>query len=92
MKKEELIKKLPHGSGIDGEWYLEETKDKIYACNSFHVMDDYGYYVTWVDFCVVFPKKNPKNFKVKIKNNYYYARKYGLKEYLEDLIAESLGD
>jgi len=43
---------LPHGSGIDTDWYLERQDDIILASNSYHAMDEYGGYDSWWDFTV----------------------------------------
>ena len=57
---------LPHGSGIDSDYTIEENKDKtkyiIY--NSFHYMDEYGYYRGWIDFKLTVPKQKPIDFKL----------------------------
>lgn len=43
---------LPHGSGIDGDWTIEVSEDGLSAeCyNSFHRMNENGYYCGWIDF------------------------------------------
>lgn len=81
---------LPHGSGIDGDWHIEEKGNNIYAGNSYHCMDDVGYYVGWQDFYLIIPKSNPKNFKLHFKGDQYLARKYMLRDYLEDTFAYAL--
>lgn len=58
---------LPHGSGIDSDWYITIKGDKIIASNSYHVMCN-GYYVQWVNFKVTLKEIKNKtldsNFKV----------------------------
>ena len=56
---EELLDKLPHGSGIDGSYYLNWDADPNkyieFSCQ-FHLMNDNGYYDGWTDFTVrVYP-------------------------------------
>jgi hypothetical protein len=47
---------LPHGSGIDCEWEIEEVYTESFKCyNYFHVMDGNGYYCGYIPFqCTVF--------------------------------------
>lgn len=85
-----IAQKLPHGSGIDGDWTIEEKGNKIYAYNSYHCMDEYGGYCGWQDFYIVMTKNNPKNFKLHFQGNQYLAQKYMLRDYLEDAISMSL--
>lgn len=47
-----LEKTLPHGSGIDGKWYFDWRINALTAANSFHRMDENGYYCGWNDFTV----------------------------------------
>ena len=87
----DIVMRLPHGSGIDSDWIIEEKSDKVYAYNSYHCMDDNGFYNGWQDFYIIIPKKNPRKFKLHFQGNQYLARKYMLRGYLEDIIAFSLG-
>jgi len=44
---------LPHGSGIDSEWVITEHKNGNFTCeNSFHSMDENGYYDGYMPFTV----------------------------------------
>ena len=48
-----LINALPHGSGIDSDWSIERLNNgHIKAHNSYHGMNDGGYYDGWQDFYV----------------------------------------
>ncbi len=65
-KHEETIEKilleiLPHGSGIDAKWDIEisETKPIIVCSNSYHRMNDAGYYDGWYDFSIVLDTSQP---------------------------------
>jgi hypothetical protein len=90
-----LINILPVGAGLDASWHLEEDKNKIIASSSFHCMNEHGYYDGWIDFSIEIPKNNPLNFKLKFQTDsagWYRIYKYMLREYLEDIIAYSLGD
>jgi len=54
MKTKNHIKKISeicHGAGIDAIWYIEEKENGSFICsNSFHVMNDAGFYIFWIDF------------------------------------------
>jgi hypothetical protein len=52
-----LIDTLPHGSGIDCGWSINAPKNGryVYFSNSYHCMDDNGYYVGYQDFTIVIP-------------------------------------
>ena len=83
---EKIIECLPHGSGIDCEWTYKEKKDYIVFSNSFHVMNDNGYYIGYIDFSVIL-KEN--DFKLVFHTNscgYRIINNYALRDYLEDTI------
>lgn len=47
----ELAEHLPHGSGVDYAWMIEQTGARTFACsNAYHGMDEFGRYVTPVEF------------------------------------------
>jgi len=46
-----LAKALPHGSGIDGNWYIHvHNNGSLTISGEYHVMDDNGYYRHWESF------------------------------------------
>jgi len=47
-----LIDQLPHGSGINCDWNVNsgENSQYVYLCNSFHLMNDSGFYIGYADF------------------------------------------
>lgn len=46
---------LPHGSGIDGDWNIVRQKNGSWVCsNSFHRMNESGFYDGWTPFKVKF--------------------------------------
>lgn len=50
-----LAEILPHGSGIDADWYINQQKNGSWVCtNSFHAMNENGYYDGWIPFKVNF--------------------------------------
>ncbi|MDD5454009.1 MAG: hypothetical protein PHW62_00715 [Candidatus Ratteibacteria bacterium] len=82
-----------HGSGINSGWSVEETKSSWRASNSFHAMDEGGFYDDYADFTVIFPK-NESMGEFKLEFNGQDAQrlnqKHMLREYLEDTIAYTL--
>ena len=92
MDKEQLLERLPHGSGFNGDWYIEEGKDKFVASNFYQVMNETGFYVGSADFKLHIPKASIIDFKLHFtgKDAQYLNRYYCLRVYLEDTIAESL--
>jgi len=54
-----LIEALPHGSGIDAQWTIDELKNgNLVASCAFHGMDEHGYYDGWQEFKVtIFPQQ-----------------------------------
>jgi len=88
-----IIENLPHGSGIDASWDIQvNTAGKIVAYNSYHVMDEYGYYVGWADFSIRWTPGDAVNFRLMFHgaNAQYLNWRYLLREYLEDTIAYSI--
>jgi len=92
---QDLIEKYPvislfcdnlHGSGIDYDWSIEETKTEILCYNSYHAMDEYGYYDRIIGFAVHFPKNNLYDCRVKCTDDPYGYRKYMLADYLSDTV------
>ena len=99
VEKSKLIKidadELPHGSGIDADYTIEETDNKYIVYNSYHYMNDVGYYMGWIDFKIVIPKNNPEDFKLTFQTDstqYYWINGMGLRDYLEELYAEVIRD
>lgn len=86
-KIEEIIKKLPHGSGIDGETKLNFEKsnsNKLVIDSEFHVMDTNGYYDGWINFSLVLtPDWN--GIDISIKGN------FGKYQYLKEYLIETFG-
>lgn len=51
---EQLRNILPHGSGIDGDWYIDYRAGKFYATNCFEAMNEVGMYCHDYDFTAVY--------------------------------------
>lgn len=56
-RMEILVDLLPHGSGIDCKWEVSRPKNGrfVYFHNSYHAMNENGYYEGYQDFSVVIP-------------------------------------
>jgi hypothetical protein len=87
-----IIDKLPHGSGINGGWHIETNQTRIKASNFYEPMNEVGFYDGIAYFTLYIPLKSPIDFKLHFNDKYsqYYNRKYMLRDYLEDTIAECL--
>ena len=88
---EDLAEVLPHGSGINSDWTIEYRGNYIIARNSYHCMDENGFYDGWQDFSIVIEKdeykgKYQNNIRLHFHNGHYKADKYMLRDYLEDII------
>jgi hypothetical protein len=92
INEETVLEMLPHGSGIDCKWEVEEFKPSILCKNSYHVMDENGYYDGYIDFSVRIPKHEPLDFEVHFatSSGRTHAKDLGLVEYLEDTIFWSI--
>jgi hypothetical protein len=94
LTEELLEEQLPHGSGIDCKWEIED-KGKYFKCvNAFHCMDDHGYYCRYADFTLIIPKKNPLDFRLHFNGKYsaYLNTRYMLRDYLEDTFHYELSE
>ena len=81
-----------HGSGVDCDYTVTENKNNILIHNSYHCMDEHGYYDGFCDFTVKINKKTAKVIDLVFHTNQYYYRKYiwSLREYLEQLFFDPM--
>ena len=89
----ELEKVLPHGSGIDYDWELEERGKYIYAKNAYHYMNEDGFYDGILPFTIRFPKNKMSNFELHFHVNSagrYRVNKGGVREYIEERVSDSV--
>jgi hypothetical protein len=90
LSEDVLLKALPHGSGINNTWEIEEHKNKFECKNSYQVMNEAGFYIGWADFTVIVPKT--ENFYDMFTLHFNgsaaqrFAQRYFLREYLEEEI------
>ena len=99
-----LAKSLPHGSGINGEWYLTYIKKgkKFYASNHYEAMNEQGSYCHFYEFTLTLSKtqridQNGNSYsEFEIAHfNFHDQREraccgYGIKDYLWQTIQEAL--
>jgi len=82
---------LPHGSGIDGSWYLSFYKNTYVFHGEYHTMNECGYYDGWVYFKIVIKWPDWQKFKLTFNSgSHYLESKYMLREYLEEIIYFSI--
>lgn len=67
ISEKELLKLLPHGSGINNTWdIIENENGSVTAKNNFHAMNQRGYYNEYMPFTVrIFRVKKTKLRKLK---------------------------
>ena len=54
LDADDCVDALPHGSGINAEWVVEVLKNgNVVFSNSYHGMNEGGYYDGWQDFSVI---------------------------------------
>lgn len=85
---------LPHGSGIDCKWEIEDMGKYFKCLNSFHCMNEHGMYCGYADFTLIIPKKNPLEFRLHFngKDSAYLNERYMLRDYLEDTFHYAIDD
>jgi len=87
---------LPHGSGIDADWIIsfKNKSNKIYISNSYHHMNEDGYYDGWSDFTVIINLLGNEYFKLVFNGteSQRLAKKYDIRDYLESYLSECLED
>lgn len=91
----DFARQLPHGSGIDATWEYRDTANYVYFSNSFHCMDENGFYGGWQDFSVRLDR-TVFSYMVEAKKNYDNYHHEAMKEdqrkrlyVLLDILAES---
>jgi len=91
---EKLVDFLPSGSGFDYSYEIDEKINTFHILSSYHCMSEHGYYDGWQDFKIILSKDRAKinDFKLQFCNGNARARKYLLKEYMDETIYESIQD
>ena len=85
LKILELINNLPHGSGINGDWFYYRTNRRIYMENYYHAMNEVGMYCHIYDFRLIYRRKDFKLLDLKVFGKEFKCCGYGLREYLDQL-------
>ena len=89
-----LEEALPHGSGIDSAWEFQVRKNGNVVCkNSFHAMDEYGGYDSYMpfNFTVYYDDINNRLvFNHLVCNESRRKSHLGLKDHLESIIDYAL--
>jgi hypothetical protein len=100
----ELPEALPHGSGVDCDWYIIGHKNHITCTNEYHCMDECGGYDGYAAFSVIIkPYKHTQPDGTLFEGldvvvhfhgaeSQYKNKKYMLREYLGDTIHNAIGD
>ena len=106
LTEKRLVACLPHGSGIDCDWVLTECP-KYWKCeNSYHCMNEFGYYDGYADFSLIIKKLSvihnagtayefeSVDFNLHFHGSASHSKnqKYFLREYLEEIFAQDLDD
>ena len=92
-KLNELLDKLPTGSGIDAGTTIafEECRwNKIVFNSSYHVMDEHGFYDGWIEFQVIVrPTFTGFDLELRPLRRKTYFNNY-LRDYLFDVFYDAL--
>jgi hypothetical protein len=80
-----------HGSGLDGEPYIRQSRRNVVIYWDFHMMDNQGFYCGYWKFTVWIPKDNPISFRFTgTRGNSRCITALGLQDYLECIFAEAV--
>jgi len=88
-----LFENLPHGSGIDYDWqfYAADNGKDLVCANGWHYMNENGYYDGSWDFQITIKTGIRDMFgKIVFKITGQFGKHQDIKEYLYELIGESL--
>jgi hypothetical protein len=87
---QELIEEhFPHGSGLDGRTTIDQKSilSKIIFHSEYHLMNDVGFYMRWINFSIILTPSFAHRFDLKITGNFGKDGKL-IKEYLYDVYQE----
>ena len=83
-----LLGNLPHGAGIDSTWHIYGTPERIALHNSYHCMNDAGYYDGWKDFKVIVKASLAFGLDIRVTGD--FGKYADVKDYLHESMDESL--
>ena len=80
------------GSGIDSNWKVLPNSKSIRVNNSFHCLNQFGFYDGYQDFEIIFFNDKPMlDFRLLFTGyDRYLAYKHNLRPYLEELISNTV--
>ena len=81
-----------HGSGIDRDYSITESRRNIIVSNEVHCMDEFGGYDGYLPFKVLIDKKSAKVMNIKFGGaDNYHRRKYvwNYSDYLSQLFFDT---
>ena len=86
-KAEAIVAVLPHGSGINFDYEIEQKGKRIYIHNAWDYMDENGYYDDVFPFVVCYENGRFKylHFAGCTRKQYRKIEYAGLRDYLETL-------
>lgn len=89
IKELYVVAALPHGSGIDYNWYMDRRADgRLVMSNAYHGMNEHDGYVGSVDFSVTY-EKDMADFRLVFHTNStgrYWVTYWDLKDYLGTIL------
>ena len=85
-----IIKILPHGSGINYDYEIEQKGKRIYIRNAWDYMDEFGFYDCILHFVVCYENGYFKylHFEGCNRTQYRKIEIAGLRDYLEFMFVE----
>ena len=89
-KVDRIVSVLPHGSGINFDYEIEQKGKRIYIRNAWDYMDEYGRYDEVFPFVVCYENGSFKylHFLGCTRSQYRKIEYAGLRDYLEMLFVD----
>ena len=89
-KVDKIVSVLPHGSGINYDYEIEQKGKRIYIRNAWDYMDENGFYDDVFNFVVCFENGRFKylHFTGCTRSQYRKIENAGLRDYLEWLFTD----
>lgn len=85
----DLLNNLPHGSGINGDWFADVTSRRVYVYNTYSAMNGFGSYCHDYEFRLTFNRKDLDLLDLKVLGRKLKCCGYGLTDYLDSLFFQS---
>jgi hypothetical protein len=89
----EVLRDMPHGSGLDFNYTVLETKSFVRIVSTFDTMDENGYYDYTVTFTVLIHKSDKNRDRITFLSSdlsQYYGRKYDLCDHLWEMFSDTI--